>query len=414
MVSTLARARIRLPGKLAGMFLLASGILTIVTLPLAAADLNVPGTAAVGVAAIALGVLAWVLPWDRWPRSATLALVPPAFVLIALGNLFGGSDVHLYGIFFVLAFVWLGVAHPPRSSLMAAPLAAIAYVVPLFFLPGDIASGVGSAIVTVGVCVLVGETLAWSRRRVSETERLLKAEHLQTEQFKELDEMKRTVLHAVSHELRTPVSSILGYSVTLERQGEDLGSPQRQEIATRMAFQSRKLLQMLEDLLDLDRIDQGLLEPKREPVDVGSLTARVVRELDVLRGRDVRMQILPIVESVDAVKVERIVTNLLTNTARHTPLDSVIWVRVVPADGGAEVAVEDNGPGVPAELREAVFEPFRRADYAEGSSGYGIGLSIVARFAELHGGRAWVEDRPGGGASFRVVLPGPPAMALGA
>ena len=99
------------------------------------------------------------------------------------------------------------------------------------------------------------------------------------------------------------------------------------------------------------------------------------------------------------------VDNLLVNASRHTPEGSRLWVRVLPEDGGVLVAVEDEGPGVPDEIKQDIFEPFRKGD--PGSAGSGIGLSLVSRFAELHGGRAWVQDRPGGGSSFRVFLPGP-------
>jgi signal transduction histidine kinase len=110
---------------------------------------------------------------------------------------------------------------------------------------------------------------------------------------------------------------------------------------------------------------------------------------------------------VDAAKVERIVENLLANAARHAPDATGIWVSATASDGGVLITVEDNGPGVPPELRAAVFEPFRQGpDRSQHSPGVGIGLSLVARFAEIHGGRAWVEDRAGGGASFRVFLPG--------
>ena len=109
---------------------------------------------------------------------------------------------------------------------------------------------------------------------------------------------------------------------------------------------------------------------------------------------------------VDAAKVERIVENLLANTARHTPANSRIWVSVVPHEGGALIAIEDDGPGIPEEMRESIFEPFLQGPEApQHSPGVGVGLTLVKRFAELHGGRAWVEDRTGGGASFRVFLP---------
>ncbi len=89
-------------------------------------------------------------------------------------------------------------------------------------------------------------------------------------------------------------------------------------------------------------------------------------------------------------------------------MDTPISIRAVGQDGGVLIVVEDEGPGIPAELHEAVFEPFRQApgSSSEHSPGVGVGLSLVRRFAELHGGRAWLEDRRGGGSSFHVFLPG--------
>jgi two-component system sensor histidine kinase MtrB len=114
----------------------------------------------------------------------------------------------------------------------------------------------------------------------------------------------------------------------------------------------------------------------------------------------------PVVAWVDSAKVERVVENLLANAGRHTTADTPVWVRVARRDDGVLLAVEDAGGGVPRELRAAVFEPFRQGPGAAAHApGVGIGLSLVARFAELHGGRAWVQDRPGGGASFQVLLP---------
>ena len=114
----------------------------------------------------------------------------------------------------------------------------------------------------------------------------------------------------------------------------------------------------------------------------------------------------PVVQPIDAAKVERIVENLLANTVRHTPSNASIWVRAWPEPDGVTIAVEDSGPGVPAEIRDIVFEPFRQGPEApQHSPGVGVGLTLVRRFAELHGGRAWVQERDGGGASFRVFLP---------
>jgi signal transduction histidine kinase len=121
---------------------------------------------------------------------------------------------------------------------------------------------------------------------------------------------------------------------------------------------------------------------------------------------DPGLETAPVLIAVDAPKVERIVENLLANAARHTPAGTPVWVRVQVAGRGALMVVEDAGPGVPAEVRQAIFQPFRQGPTITAHApGSGIGLALVVRFAGMHGGRAWVQERPGGGASFRVFLP---------
>jgi signal transduction histidine kinase len=102
--------------------------------------------------------------------------------------------------------------------------------------------------------------------------------------------------------------------------------------------------------------------------------------------------------------VERIIENLLTNAERHTPGHAQLWLDVTPTASGAELVVADDGPGVPPELRRTLFEPFRQGPEAGRSGGVGVGLALVLRFAELHGGRAWVEERVGGGAAFHITF----------
>jgi signal transduction histidine kinase len=105
--------------------------------------------------------------------------------------------------------------------------------------------------------------------------------------------------------------------------------------------------------------------------------------------------------------VGRIFDNLLSNAGRYTPYGSTVWVRVRPVADGAELIVEDDGPGVPAEHHDTLFDPFRQGPQTVAHApGVGVGLALVQRFAELHGGRAWVTDRRGGGASFHVMLEG--------
>ena len=123
--------------------------------------------------------------------------MPPAFALIALGNVFGGADLHTYGVFFVVAFVWIGIAHPSGTSAAMAPLAAAAYLVPLFFLAGSIAAGLSSAAITIPVCVLVGEGIAWGVGRLEQIELALARERARTERLRELDELKDKFLSTV-------------------------------------------------------------------------------------------------------------------------------------------------------------------------------------------------------------------------
>jgi PAS domain S-box-containing protein len=248
------------------------------------------------------------------------------------------------------------------------------------------------------------------RRMEDDLGRALAVEREAAERLRALDELKNTFLHAVSHELRTPLAAVLGFALTLQREEVELDAKERLEIVRRLAANARKLDQLLSDLLDLDRLDRGIVEPRRRPTDVAALVRRTVEGSDVLGTRPVRVDAQLVVAPVDGPKVERIVENLVANAARHTPPGSSVWVRVEPHEGGVLIVVEDDGEGVPEHLRETVFEPFRQGPQTRPHApGVGIGLSLVARFAELHGGRAWVEERPGGGASFKVFLPGGPA-----
>jgi two-component system sensor histidine kinase KdpD len=107
---------------------------------------------------------------------------------------------------------------------------------------------------------------------------------------------------------------------------------------------------------------------------------------------------------VDPALIERILENLVSNAIKHTPPDTKIWIRAVRRGSELSLIVEDNGPGVPEEIRASVFDAFKQGK-PKYSPGTGVGLALVAQFAKLHGGRAWLEDRKGGGSVFHVVVP---------
>jgi signal transduction histidine kinase len=220
------------------------------------------------------------------------------------------------------------------------------------------------------------------------------------------DAMKDTFLSAVSHDLRNPLTAILGVALTLERTKLQLPREKAMELLGMLVEKARKLDRLLADLLDLNRLEQGVLEPNRSHTDISVLVRHLVDEVEHLEGRPIYVDVPGLVADIDAPKVERILENLLINTTRHTPAGTPVWVRGSSRGRDLELVVEDAGPGVPAELAGSIFEPFHQGpNAARKSSGVGIGLSLVARFAELHGGRAWVGERSGGGAAFHVLLP---------
>ena len=249
------------------------------------------------------------------------------------------------------------------------------------------------------------QALRKSERKYSEA---FRREREAAQRLRSLDEMKNTFLEAVSHDLRTPLTSILGSALTLEQTRFELPRAEALDLVHRVATNARKLERLLTDLLDLDRLQRGIVSPQRRPTEISDLVRRTVDELEDPAAHAIELDVEDVTVSIDAAKVERILENLLSNAIRHTPAETRIWVTASSKDGGMMLVVEDEGPGVPSDLREAVFEPFRQApgSSSEHSPGVGVGLSLVRRFSELHGGRAWLDERAGGGASFHVFLPG--------
>jgi PAS domain S-box-containing protein len=223
-----------------------------------------------------------------------------------------------------------------------------------------------------------------------------------------LHEMQNSFLQAVSHDLRTPLTSILGCALTLESSldKEQISREDEHDLVGRIATNARKLHRLLTNLLDLDRMSRGIVAPNRNDVDVTQILSSVLEESSTDTHPIELASDVPVHANVDAAQVERIVENLVANAIRYTPVGTPIWVSATGDADGVLIVVEDAGPGIPEDLRESIFEPFRQGnEVVTHNPGVGIGLSLVTRFAELHGGRAWVEERDGGGASFHVYLP---------
>lgn len=233
----------------------------------------------------------------------------------------------------------------------------------------------------------------------------LEQDRREIERLQRLDEVKSLFLQALSHELRKPLSAILGLVLTLERHDVDLPDAERRRIHERLQSNAVRSTRLLTDLLDLRGLMSGDVTVERSPTDLSSLARKVVADLEeaIDASRvDIRIE-GGITASVEPTMIHRILDNLIVNAARHTSEGTSVRVRVEVLDGDLLLVVEDEGPGIPDDLKEQVFEPFGRGDTP--APGTGLGLAIVKEFAQLHGGRAWVEDRIGGGARFVVRLP---------
>lgn len=247
------------------------------------------------------------------------------------------------------------------------------------------------------------------KRAEEELARALEMERRSAERLRALDEMKDVFLTAVSHELRSPLTAIVGSAKTLGTYGQDLDDDDRRGLVDVIIRKAGKLQEIVEDLLDLERLRKGAAPIARAPSDLGGLVRDAVEASGLSETHRVVTELPTCVVAVDRTMVARIVDNLLSNAGRYTPGGSTVWVKVRPIGNGAEIMVEDEGPGIPGDQRDVLFEAFQQGpEIVAHSPGVGVGLALVARFSELHGGRAWVEGREGGGASFHVVLEGGP------
>ena len=221
---------------------------------------------------------------------------------------------------------------------------------------------------------------------------------------------KAALMTALSHDLRTPIATIRILAELLVASQPEMSRVERADVASRLLAEAARTEGVLGDLVASERASSGLITPKRVPIMLNDVVQRVVRfEADQVTSHrvEIRLSDTDSTVSADPALVERIIGNLVVNAFRHTRPDSTVWITVDGSSGEREpvrLVVEDNGAGVPDEMKKAIFEPFVRAAPAD-RPGSGLGLFLVRRFAEFHGGNVVCVDRPGGGASFQVTLP---------
>jgi two-component system sensor histidine kinase KdpD len=220
----------------------------------------------------------------------------------------------------------------------------------------------------------------------------------------ESERLYRTLLNSVSHELRTPIAAITGAASGLLDPNTNQPSG---VLVKEIQAAADRLNLLVENLLDMTRLESGLLRVRRDWIDASDVVSMAVRQTtDLLAQHKLAVELapgLPLLRA-DFVLLQQALVNLLHNAAAHTPPGTRVTVRVRQEDGCLLLVVEDCGPGLPKEDPERVFEKFYRAPGA-GSGGTGLGLSIVRGLVEAHGGSVHAENMPEGGARFSIRLP---------
>lgn len=235
--------------------------------------------------------------------------------------------------------------------------------------------------------------------------------HAEVERERARTAARQEFLTVVSHELKTPVAVIKAYGEVLARRGELAEwPPQDRRVVERVQEQADRMLAMIEQLLDLRRIESGVLSLELARFDLAALLRRSVEGIQATTSRHRLALDAPAELTVraDRRRLEEVVVNLLENAVKYSPTGGRIDVRLCVEDEQARVRIEDEGVGIPPAELTRVFERFYQVGagtYDKGHLGLGLGLYIARQIVEGHGGRIWAESPPGRGATFHVVLP---------
>jgi PAS domain S-box-containing protein len=234
---------------------------------------------------------------------------------------------------------------------------------------------------------------------------------LRNREVERANRMKSEFLASMSHELRTPLNAIIGFSDLLAEQIAGVLSAKQQRFVGHIQQGARHLLALINDILDLSKVEAGRLELSRENVNVITVLADVltsIRPAAAAKSIMVHSSIGPDVTIfADRIRFKQILFNLLNNAVKFTPDSGKIWVEAAERRGRLTVSVSDTGLGIPAEEQEAIFDAFHQAGATTKGikEGTGLGLAITKRLVEEHGGHIWVESEPGKGARLSFTMP---------
>jgi signal transduction histidine kinase len=218
----------------------------------------------------------------------------------------------------------------------------------------------------------------------------------------------------MSHELRTPLNAISGFSQVLRKELFGEINEKQAEYLDDVLASAKHLLSLIDDVLDLSKVEAGKIELQVEPFSLPAALERgvvMVREGAASGGVRISLSSDPGMDTVigDERRVRQVVFNLLSNAVKFTPTGGTVDVAAARFDGEVRVSVSDSGPGIAPEDQARIFEEFQQAAAGkEQREGTGLGLALSKHLVELHGGRIWVESEPGKGSRFVFTLPGSP------
>lgn len=225
--------------------------------------------------------------------------------------------------------------------------------------------------------------------------------------LEESDKLKTAILSSVSHDLRTPLSTIKAAASSLRSREVGWDSPARADLIAAIDDEADHLNMLVGNLLDMSRIESGALKPKREWNILAEIVGSVLVRMKHL-AKDHKLEVdipesLPLVP-VDYVQMEQVFTNLVSNSLKYAPANTIVCIRAWVKDESMHVQVSNQGPQVPAEDLERIFDKFYRITAADRVTGTGLGLSICKGIVEAHGGHIWAENLTGG-LTFNFTLP---------